>query len=62
MNLLTTVVVALLCLLEIISIKVHNDCTKICLHPKKYVNRVSLKPITLSKEREKSNDAIQLSP
>lgn len=61
MILLTTVIVAFLCLLEIISIKVHDDCTKICLHPKKYVKSVSLKPITLSKEREISDDAIELS-
>jgi hypothetical protein len=34
-NLLTTVVVALLCFLEVMSIKVNNDSTKISLETKK---------------------------
>lgn len=37
-NLLATIIVAFLCLLEVMCIEIHNNCTKIGLHPQQVIS------------------------
>lgn len=48
-NLLTTVIVALLCFLVVISIKIDDDGTKISLETKKYFRNAQILPEEMSK-------------